>query len=60
VSYPPYRDTAHPLDLMIRAKDAKKPIRLRVMKVNPAKSLYERLGFKVASEETDFIEMRAI
>jgi ribosomal protein S18 acetylase RimI-like enzyme len=47
-------------DLMILAKDAKKPVRLRVMKVNPAKSLYKRLGFKVASEEADFIEMRAV
>ena len=47
-------------DLIIVAKRAKKSVRLRVMKVNPAKSFYERLGFKVSGEETDFIEMRAV
>jgi GNAT superfamily N-acetyltransferase len=32
------------------------PIRLQVLKVNPARSLYERLGFKVISEsETHFV-----
>lgn len=36
----------------------KKPIRLRVLKVNPAKKLYERLGFSVIEETpTHYIMM---
>lgn len=32
-----------------------KPVRLQVLKVNPARNLYERLGFKIESEtETHF------
>ena len=32
-----------------------KPVRLQVLKVNPARNLYERLGFKIVSEtETHF------
>jgi ribosomal protein S18 acetylase RimI-like enzyme len=33
--------------LMERARTAQKPLRLRVMNVNPARHLYERLGFNV-------------
>jgi ribosomal protein S18 acetylase RimI-like enzyme len=33
--------------LMAEARSAKKPLRLRVLKTNPAKALYERLGFLV-------------
>ena len=35
--------------------DSKNPVRLQVLKVNPARRLYERLGFKVYDEtETHF------
>lgn len=34
---------------------SKNPVRLQVLKINPARSLYERLGFKVLDEtETHF------
>ena len=35
-----------------------KPVRLYVLKVNPAKKLYERLGFNVVSEITTHFIMR--
>jgi GNAT superfamily N-acetyltransferase len=38
--------------LMSEARDANKPLRLRVLRVNPAKRLYERLGF-VVTETTN-------
>lgn len=34
-----------------RAKDAGKPLVLKVIKINPAKQLYERLGFQVVKED---------
>jgi GNAT superfamily N-acetyltransferase/uncharacterized damage-inducible protein DinB len=34
-------------DLILRARTLAKPLRLRVLAVNPAKRLYERLGFAV-------------
>jgi ribosomal protein S18 acetylase RimI-like enzyme len=37
---------------MSEARDANKPLRLRVLGVNPAKRLYERLGF-VVTETTN-------
>jgi ribosomal protein S18 acetylase RimI-like enzyme len=36
----------------------KKPVRLQVLKVNPAKSLYERLGFSVIEETTTHFIMK--
>jgi ribosomal protein S18 acetylase RimI-like enzyme len=33
--------------LFVEAKESHLPIRLRVLAVNPAKALYERLGFVV-------------
>lgn len=38
--------------IIAEAAHQKKPVRLRVLKVNPAKGLYDRLGFSVI-EETD-------
>lgn len=40
--------------------EASKPIRLRVLRVNPAKRLYERFGFRVIGEEPErfFMEWR--
>ena len=37
--------------LLAYARERRLPVRLRVLRVNPAKSLYERFGFKVTSEE---------
>lgn len=34
-----------------------RPVRLRVLRVNPARRLYERLGFKVTSESATHFEM---
>ena len=37
-------------DLMAEAASAAVPVELQVLKVNPARALYERLGFALASE----------
>jgi ribosomal protein S18 acetylase RimI-like enzyme len=43
--------TAVVLDLLSRAHEAQKPVRLRVLLENPrARSLYERLGFRVTGQ----------
>jgi GNAT superfamily N-acetyltransferase len=36
---------------------AGKPVRLRVLRVNPARSFYEKLGFTVQGESNEFIFM---
>ncbi|HEX8734490.1 MAG TPA: GNAT family N-acetyltransferase [Pyrinomonadaceae bacterium] len=42
--------------LLDKARAANKPVRLQVLKANPAKNLYEKLGFRVADEtETHFL-----
>jgi ribosomal protein S18 acetylase RimI-like enzyme len=47
-------------DLMREADAAQLPIRLRVMRANPARRFYERLGFVVTGEiETHFLMERA-
>ena len=39
--------------------DSRKPIRLQVLKVNPARRLYEKLGFRIDGEtETHFLMKR--
>jgi ribosomal protein S18 acetylase RimI-like enzyme len=52
---PPYQRKGHGSALLKsvieHARNRNLPVRLRVLKVNPAKSLYERFGFKVTSEE---------
>jgi ribosomal protein S18 acetylase RimI-like enzyme len=45
--------------LLRRARKENRSVRLRVMKVNPAKSLYERLGFVAVGEDAGIIEMQA-
>jgi ribosomal protein S18 acetylase RimI-like enzyme len=47
-------------NLFLEAKAANLPIRLRVLAVNPAKALYERLGFVVVetTKERLFMEWR--
>jgi ribosomal protein S18 acetylase RimI-like enzyme len=37
-------------DLLQEARQKMKAVRLRVLKINPAKNLYERLGFVVIEE----------
>jgi ribosomal protein S18 acetylase RimI-like enzyme len=47
------------VNLLRRARKEQRPVRLRVLKVNPARALYQRLGFVVVSEDAGKIEMRA-
>jgi GNAT superfamily N-acetyltransferase len=42
-----------------RAKQLGVPVRLRVLRVNPAKRLYDRLGFFVTSEEPQRFYMQS-
>ena len=44
-------------DLLKRAVDARKPVKLQVFKSNPALSLYERLGFSQVGEQSMYLEM---
>lgn len=43
--------------LLARAAVARKPVRLHVMRANPAQHLYERLGFRRVSEDAMYFEM---
>ena len=43
--------------LLAQAIVAKKPVRLHVLKSNPALRLYERLGFSRVSDESMYFEM---
>lgn len=45
--------------LLERAAAQALPVRLRVLKQNPARRLYERLGFDVTAETETHLEMRA-
>jgi len=44
-------------ELILRAKNEKLPLRLRVLAVNPAKKLYEKMGFVVYEETKEIIFM---
>ena len=44
-------------ELLNRAVVARKPIRLHVLKSNPALRLYERLGFSRVADESMYLEM---
>jgi GNAT superfamily N-acetyltransferase len=46
-------------DLLFRARQERRSVALRVLKVNPARTLYQRLGFVVVGEDAETIEMRA-
>ena len=46
-------------DVLERARSSKKPLNLQVLKVNPARRLYERLGFKVVDENESHFLMLA-
>ena len=45
--------------LLDDARQAHAPVTLTVLKVNPAKRLYDRLGFRVVAEKERSYEMRA-
>jgi ribosomal protein S18 acetylase RimI-like enzyme len=38
-------------------RDSIKPVRLQVLKVNPARELYERLGFRICADKETYYEM---
>lgn len=46
-------------NLLAEAAAARVPVELQVLKVNPARRLYERLGFTVFAEATIHYRMRA-
>lgn len=45
-------------DVLSEAKDQNRPVALQVLKVNPARRLYERLGFEVVGETTTHYHLR--
>lgn len=45
-------------ELLRRAAVARKPVRLHVLKTNPALRLYQRLGFAQVKDESMYLEMR--
>lgn len=45
--------------LLDEGREARQPVRLRVLKVNPAKDLYRRLGFRITGENETHYEMQA-
>jgi ribosomal protein S18 acetylase RimI-like enzyme len=40
-----------------RSSVLQKPVRLRVLRVNPARKFYEKLGFRVTEASTEFFQM---
>ena len=46
-------------NLLAEARGSGLPVRLRVLRVNPAKNLYERFGFRVTSEEPERFYMQS-
>ncbi|MCK4572829.1 MAG: GNAT family N-acetyltransferase [candidate division Zixibacteria bacterium] len=45
-------------DIIAEAESAGLPVRLQVLRVNPARRLYERLGFRVFDESQTHFQMR--
>jgi ribosomal protein S18 acetylase RimI-like enzyme len=45
------------IGLMRRAREEKRRLSLSVLKVNPARALYERLGFRMVGEHAETVEM---
>ena len=45
-------------EILTRAKELEKPVCLRVLRVNPAKQFYEKLGFAVTQEEAEFFYLQ--
>jgi len=48
------------LQLLEEARASRRSVRLTVLRVNPARALYERLGFGVIGETATHFEMRAV
>jgi ribosomal protein S18 acetylase RimI-like enzyme len=46
--------------LLDRARSEGRGVELRVMKINPAKAMYQRLGFEVVGEDAGTYEMQAV
>jgi ribosomal protein S18 acetylase RimI-like enzyme len=46
-------------NLLRHARKNQRRIKVRVLKVNPARALYERLGFVVVGEDAGTVEMQA-
>ena len=46
-------------DVLNKSIRKNKPVILQVLKVNPARSLYERLGFKISDETETHLMMKA-
>ena len=46
-------------NLLDEARETRQPVRLRVLKVNPAKDLYLRLGFAITGETETHYQMEA-
>ncbi|WP_088893125.1 GNAT family N-acetyltransferase [Leptolyngbya ohadii] len=44
-------------EVLAQASDRQLPVKLTVMRVNPAKALYERLGFAIVQEEEGCVQM---
>jgi len=44
--------------LLQKAREGNKPVILQVFHTNPARNLYERLGFQVASSDEIYLKMR--
>lgn len=47
-------------DLLQRGRDEKLPVRLQVLKTNPAARLYERLGFAKSGEDELYLQMEKL
>ena len=47
-------------DLLMRCGRLRKPLRLRVLRTNPAQRLYKRLGFRLVKETETHIYMEAL
>jgi ribosomal protein S18 acetylase RimI-like enzyme len=47
------------VDLLKSCRDLRKPLRLRVLRPNPAQRLYRRLGFRAVEETETHIDMEA-
>lgn len=45
--------------LLAQARDAATPVKLKVLRANPARCLYERLGFVVVGDDEHGLEMES-
>lgn len=57
VLLPEFQNRGIGTKLIQELQSGDKPVRLQVLKVNPARALYERLGFEVCGDEGTHYEM---